>query len=343
MAKEDTGVPLLSVVVVGLNEAERIGQCIDSIKAAVGDIPDTEIVYVDSGSLDDTVSIALSKGVRVFQLGKTQLPSPAAGRYVGSVVTRGRFIMFVDGDTQIAPGWSESAIELMKHDTSVVMFSGTFRASHGSQKGSLARVGDLGVIKPVYRTSGSNAPILSRDALEAVGNWNPFVRCREEEDLAIRLRHYIPGSQVCQSNRCTVETPKCPIFVPGELFRRWKRGFVKGPGQILRNAIAHGYWRACVNVAKPMLLAVTFLVGLSVTIALNFWWQFLLLFFSVSFLRAVVTRKFVRFATVFYSLLVGFYSLWEFLTVPPRTASDYVRDFEEIRANHKKEVGIRDD
>ena len=332
MVEKDNTIPLLSVVIIGLNEAGRIGRCIDSIKTAVLDIPDTEIVYVDSGSSDETVSIALSRGVRVFQLGRTQPPSPAAGRYVGSLVTHGRFIMFVDGDTQIAPGWVELVIELMIRDTLIVMFSGELRTDQVDAVVPLAKVEDLGVIKPVYRTNGGNAPIVSRAALEAAGNWNPFVRCKEEEDLAIRLRCYIPGSQVCQSNRCTVDTPKCPIFAPREFFRRWKRGFVKGPGQILRNAIANGYWRACGKVAKPMVLAGTFLAGLAFTIVLNFWWQFLLVFFGVSFLRAAVTRQFIRFASVFYSLLMGFYSLWEFLTVPARTASDYVRDFKEIHS-----------
>ncbi len=113
MVEEDKISPLLSVVIIGLNEAERIGRCIDSVKAATADIADTEIVYVDSRSSDRTVSIVLSEGVRVFQLGKTQPPSPAAGRYVGSLVTQGRFIMFVDGDSVVTPGWIEPAIELM--------------------------------------------------------------------------------------------------------------------------------------------------------------------------------------------------------------------------------------
>jgi len=331
MVEEDKISPLLSVVIIGLNEAERIGRCIDSVKAATADIADTEIVYVDSRSSDRTVSIVLSEGVRVFQLGKTQPPSPAAGRYVGSLVTQGRFIMFVDGDSVVTPGWIEPAIELMLRDSSITMFSGTFRDSRGQAEASPAKTEGPGAVKPVYQISGSWAPIVSRKALESAGNWNPFVKCLEEVDLAIRLRHYMPGSRLVQSDQYTVDTPKRSILYPGEIIRRWKVGFIRGPGQILRNALAHGYWRACREVAKPVVLATALPAGLAVAIVLGYWWQFLLLFFGAVLLRAILTRKLVRLSSVVYNLLMGFYSIWEFLTVPVRTASDYVRDFEEVK------------
>lgn len=326
--------PLLSVVIIGLNEAKRIGRCIDSIINATSDITSTEIVYVDSGSLDETVSIALSKGVRVFQLGKTQPPSPAAGRYVGSRVTQGHFIMFVDGDSVVVGGgWIDLVIKEMLHDTSVVMFSGKYYDSKSEIKTSLDNVEALGVVKTVYHISGSLAPIVQREALELAGNWNPFVKSAEEADLAIRFRHYVPGSRMLQSERFTVDTPKNSILNPKELIRRWKIGFVRGRGQIMRNAFANGYWQRCLNIAKPIVLAVALLTGLVIAIIFKFWWQFLLLFFGVVFLRAVLTWKVVRLTSVFYSLLMGFYCLWEFVSVPVRTASDYICDFKEVKAS----------
>jgi glycosyltransferase involved in cell wall biosynthesis len=325
--KEKEPSPLLSVVIIGLNEAENIGRCIDKIKIAVKDFPDTEIAYVDSGSSDNTVAISLSKGVRVFQLGKIQPPSPSAGRYVGSLVTSGRFIMFVDADTMIAPGWIKPAIELMMLDPSVALFSGTHCTDPSVV---LDEVKGLGVIKPVCKLSGSWAPIASRQILEKAGNWNPFVRCREEECLAIRIRHYAPGSKILRGGQCTVFTPKCSVIHLSEFFRRWKIGFIKGPGQIIRNGLAHGYWKRCWKLANQIIPALALLIGLAIGIAMNFWWQFLLLFFGLIFLRAVVTLKLVRATGVFYNLFMGFCSLWELLVVPPRTAADYQRDFREI-------------
>src|SRR4026208_1539678 len=51
--------PKGSVTIISLNEAEHIAAAIDSASWA------DEIVVVDSGSTDDTVAIARSKGVRV--------------------------------------------------------------------------------------------------------------------------------------------------------------------------------------------------------------------------------------------------------------------------------------
>lgn len=51
----------LSVFIIACNEAQRIGQVIDSVKSLAA-----EIVVVDSGSTDDTCEIARQKGARLI-------------------------------------------------------------------------------------------------------------------------------------------------------------------------------------------------------------------------------------------------------------------------------------
>lgn len=238
--------------------------------------------------------------------------------------------MFVDGDTIVAPGWSSPALELMARDDSVAMFAGRAPTDQAGARVP-PPVKTLGKIKTVgHQISTSRAPIISREILLKAGNWNPFLRCREEADLAIRIRHYIAGSQLLESDQYTVFTPKTRNYMPREFLRRYKRGFVKGPGQILRNALVHGYWRKCWHICKVILLPSVLLLGLAISIPLGLWWQFLLLFLGLSVLRAIVTRRLIRLGSVFYSLLLGFGSLWELLTTPARNATDYVCDFQEI-------------
>ncbi|MBN2295732.1 MAG: glycosyltransferase family 2 protein [Pirellulales bacterium] len=322
----------LSVVIIGLNEAGRIVNCIESIKCAVKELPDTELVYIDSGSTDDTVRLALEHGASVYRLGRTQLPSPSAGRYVGSLVTTGRYIMFVDGDSTVCPGWINEAINVLACDDTVVMVCGQFVDSNEWIPDEPLNTKGLGKLTQVKHISGSWSPIVSREAMEKAGNWNPFVRCREEADLEVRMLHFVPNAKMLKGNQRTVLTPKASTLTFSEITRRCRIGFVKGMGQILRNAIADGYLVKCLPIVKPIFLASGLLLGLAISIALGWWWQFLLAFLGIVVLRALLTWKLARLRSATYSLLLGFSCLWEFIRVPVRRASDYVRDFEKIDA-----------
>src|SRR6185503_9006666 len=50
----------ISGVVITKNEADRIGRCVTSVRAVCADV-----VVLDSGSVDDTVTIARAAGARV--------------------------------------------------------------------------------------------------------------------------------------------------------------------------------------------------------------------------------------------------------------------------------------
>jgi glycosyltransferase involved in cell wall biosynthesis len=322
--------PLLSVVIIGLNEEERIAACIDSVRLAIEEINSTEVVFVDSGSTDRTVQVALSKGLRVVALGPKQPPSPSAGRYVGSVVTKGRFILFVDGDTKIATGWISLFLRRMQEDSSTIMMAGKIDNKQGNAYLRLNKINDLGTVESVYSVSGSWAPIVQRKALEKAGHWNPFVRCREEEDLTIRLRYYVPGCKILQSDCSTFTSPKTAIYRPHEFIKRLKSGFIKGPGLTLRNAIAHGYWRLCWNISKPILFVIALIVSLIVSFIFKVWWQCGLIFLGIVTFHAVIRKTPIVFANIFYLILIGVCSLMEMFNNKVRTASDYVCDYQEV-------------
>lgn len=332
-------VPTLAVVIIGLNEADWIEDCIRSVRRMVAEIPETEIVYVDSGSVDGTIQMVLDLGVRVFQLGRAQPPSPAAGRFVGSRVTNSKYIIFVDGDSVVAEGWVQHGLSLMEQDPTIVICAGRLLPDGQIEGRQLPNVEGLGKIQPVHTIGGGRAPIIARKALTAAGNWNPFVRYCEEEDLAIRMRHFVSGARVMFGDTNTVLS-RIVSLSPVELVRRWKRGFVVGPGQILRNSIAHGYLRHTLHFAKPIILLLVFVLGLVASIFLKVWWQFLLIFFGLVVFRAIVTRKLIRVFAVFYSFLSGFYSFKEFVTTSPRTSDDYVCDYVEIlREGEEQQLG----
>ncbi len=93
---------MISVVMPSYNEGRYIER---SLKALRNDGVD-EIIVIDGGSEDSTVSIA--KRYADVVKSSTIYDSPAKARNAGIKMARGDIIAFVDADTVIARGWSEA-------------------------------------------------------------------------------------------------------------------------------------------------------------------------------------------------------------------------------------------
>ena len=102
---------MISVIVIGKNEAERIGLCLKSIKDAMGFMLH-EILYVDSRSQDQSAEIARRWGARCFVL-NTPDTTAGLGRLVGAKEAKGEYLLFLDADMQLRKGFLESAMMVM--------------------------------------------------------------------------------------------------------------------------------------------------------------------------------------------------------------------------------------
>jgi cellulose synthase/poly-beta-1,6-N-acetylglucosamine synthase-like glycosyltransferase len=93
---------LVSVVVIGRNEGERLRRCLHSVFAMERRGFQAEVIYVDSGSADSSVDLARSMGARTITL-QPECPSAALGRNAGWRAAAGSIILFLDGDTILHP------------------------------------------------------------------------------------------------------------------------------------------------------------------------------------------------------------------------------------------------
>lgn len=91
--------PVLSVIVPALNEEAELGNTL----AALGANPDVEVIVVDGGSSDGTVSLAETYGATVM--------CSAAGRALqmnaGADAARGELLVFLHADTRVPQGYME--------------------------------------------------------------------------------------------------------------------------------------------------------------------------------------------------------------------------------------------
>ena len=182
----DVSVVDVSVVVIGRNEGTRLLHCLASVQAAHWGGLRFELIYVDSGSQDDSALQARAAGATVRVLAD---PSPCAakGRNLGWRLASGRFILFLDGDTELHPNFVSHALPVIA-DPQVCAVWGHRRESAPEQS-VLTRVLDLDWVYPVGRTLYFGGDVLvRRDALAAVSGFDPSLKAGEEPELCARLR-----------------------------------------------------------------------------------------------------------------------------------------------------------
>ncbi|MDZ7842667.1 MAG: glycosyltransferase [Gammaproteobacteria bacterium] len=180
----------VGIVAIGRNEGERLERCLRSaVAVAVTD----RVVYVDSGSTDDSVAFARSLGVEVVNL-DTSIPFTAArARNEGIARLKERwqgieFVQVLDGDCELQPGWIDAAMTFMQSHDRVAVVCGRTREQY-PEASVYNRLCDLEWDTPVgpARSCGGNA-LLRLEVFDAVGGYNPGIIAGEEPELCVRVR-----------------------------------------------------------------------------------------------------------------------------------------------------------
>ncbi|RQW79488.1 MAG: glycosyltransferase family 2 protein, partial [Methylococcus sp.] len=113
--------PVISFVVIGRNEGERLTRCLESIGEIRGVEGEVDVIYVDSASTDDSVQRAQAEGARVLEV-RPERPSAALGRNAGWKEALAPFILFLDGDTILHPDFPAQALAAMQDPSVAVVW-----------------------------------------------------------------------------------------------------------------------------------------------------------------------------------------------------------------------------
>ncbi len=176
----------LSVVVIGRNEGPFLSRCLASVKKMHYPPEKMELIYVDSSSDDNSIERAHAFDAKVLQI-QDMKPSAALARNLGWQVAKGKYILFLDGDTVIHPDFVSLALPYFNL-SDVGAVAGTVREKF-PKKSIYNRVLDLDW-NPAIGISdycGGNSLIL-REVLEKVGGYNPSLTAGEEPEMCHRVR-----------------------------------------------------------------------------------------------------------------------------------------------------------
>ncbi len=189
---EDAGDRMLSFVVIGYNEGPHLRGCFQAIRSITPiDGEDTEILYVDGGSTDDSLEIARACGVdQILSDGKRRRASE--NRNVGLRSARGEYIQFIDGDMKIAPDWPGRALAFLKGEVRAAAVCGVIREI---RSGAWYDAFGIDWSRPEGTVSYcGGAAMFRRTLLEAVDGFPEELPFGEEPYLCWRLRNELHAS-----------------------------------------------------------------------------------------------------------------------------------------------------
>ncbi len=176
---------LLSVVVIGRNEGERLRRCLESVTAMERGGWRVEVIYVDSDSSDGSVGLAESLGAKTIALNPLR-PTAALARNAGWRAAAGEVVFFLDGDTVVEAEFFEGAVGEFD-EGSVGVVWGHRREMH-PERSVYNRVLDLDWVYVAGKTGfcGGDA-LFRREALERAGGFDEGLIAGEEPELCRRL------------------------------------------------------------------------------------------------------------------------------------------------------------
>ena len=160
--------------------------------------------------------------------------TPGAARNLGFAACGGAAVLFVDADVEVQPPWLARALAALEADPALAGAWGRleewFEDGGGERPGArdLYRVGDGDGDADYLATLA----LYRREALEAVGGYEPRLSSEEDFELGLRLRR--AGLRLRTLAPLAGRHWSAPRPSFSEIGRRWASGLCFGQGQVLR-------------------------------------------------------------------------------------------------------------
>ena len=231
----------IGAVVIGRNEGARLVACLASIPVHLA-----PVVYVDSGSTDDSVVAAQAAGAKVVSLDMTKPFTAARARNAGldALIALGGadFVQFIDGDCTLQPGWIDTARAFLAANPKVAVACGR-RRERFPEVSIWNRLCDAEWDTPVGPAKACGGDALMRTAaVSAVGGYDPTLIAGEEPELCLRLR--AAGWQVWRLD-CEMTLHDAALTRVGQWWQRSRRaGHAFAEGAAMHGAAPERHWIA---------------------------------------------------------------------------------------------------
>ena len=177
------------VVAIGRNEGDRLKRCLASVQSAPN-----RVVYVDSGSSDDSIAVARACAAIVVELDLHTPFTAARARNEGfqkliQMQPTLDYVFFVDGDCEVVPGWLETSKQFLDQHGDVAVVSG-LRRERFPEKSIYNLLIDIEWREYPFgdvKMCGGDA-LIRISAFQQVKGYRADLICGEEPEMCVRLR-----------------------------------------------------------------------------------------------------------------------------------------------------------
>lgn len=210
--------PTISVVIPNLNGARYLQSCLSSLERQV--FKDFEVIVVDNGSSDDSVSLIKKEFLWVKLKELPENIGFAAACNIGIKASGGKYVALLNNDTEVAPQWLEGLQAVIEKDEKIGMVASKILLSFETRE--IDSVGMLIYPDGIGRQRGRGevdrgqfdheeevlfpsacAGLYKREMIEDIGLFDEnFFAYGEDTDLGLRAGHggwraiLAPGAEV---------------------------------------------------------------------------------------------------------------------------------------------------
>lgn len=126
--KASLNFPQVSVLIPVYNDIDRVGLCIEKLRAMAFPQDKYEVIIIDNGSSDGTYEL-LHKLVsdlddKAFRLIQCLSPGSYAARNEGLKLAQGEFVAFTDSDCLVSENWLQSLLDCWRAQNGSVVVAG---------------------------------------------------------------------------------------------------------------------------------------------------------------------------------------------------------------------------
>lgn len=111
--------PLISIIIVNYCGKDLLEKCLHSLSKT--DYKNYEVIFIDNCSNDDSIEFVKKNytEIQVIQLNKNY--GFAAPNNIAAKVARGKYLVFLNNDTEVTPGWLGELVKELEMDISIAM------------------------------------------------------------------------------------------------------------------------------------------------------------------------------------------------------------------------------